>query len=141
ATALGDATLLFDVRSGADADRVELKRHVDLPTAIETKAVYGETTKEAAIALGKLDGVRPDYGGLDVRVSSSALVGLGLAVDRLAEYPYEYTEQLTSRILPLSLLGDFPRELGARRLPSNTKAMVEGAIEQIAKRQNDDGGF
>ena len=69
------------MRSGADADVVEIKRKVEIPVSIESTTVYGEATDDAAIALGDLTQMRKDFGGLDVRVSSSALAGLGLVVD------------------------------------------------------------
>jgi alpha-2-macroglobulin len=133
ATAPGEATVLFDVRSGSDSDRVEVKRAIDLPVSVESKVVYGETGKEAAIALGKLDGIRPDYGGLEVRVASSALVGLGTTAAQLDAYPYDCTEQVTSKIVPLVF--DVAKE---NRDPN---AAIDAAIETILKRQGSDGGF
>ena len=136
----GEATFGFDLRSGADSDQVEMKRKVELPVAIESKVVYGETAKEATIALGKLDGIRPDYGGLDVRVASSALVGLGFTVDQLMDYPYACTEQLTSRVIPLVSMADLAKASHAH-LPDDVNGPIETAVETILKRQNSDGGF
>jgi alpha-2-macroglobulin len=133
ATAPGEAIVLFDVRSGNDTDRVEVKRTIELPVSVESKVVYGESGKEASIALGKLDGIRPDYGGLEVRVASSALVGLGTTAAQLDAYPYDCTEQLTSRIVPLVF--DIAKE---KRDPN---AAIDAAIETILKRQGSDGGF
>jgi len=133
ATNPGDVFVGFEVRAGSDVDKVEMKRTVDLPVSVESKVVYGETGKEAAIALGKLDGIRPDYGGLEVRVASSALVGLGTTAAHLDAYPYDCTEQLTSKIVPLVF--DVTKE---KRDPN---AAIDAAIETILKRQNGDGGF
>ncbi len=140
AAAPGEAVLAFDVRSGADRDRVELKRRVELPVSQESVAVYGETSSAAAIALGDLKTIRRDQGGLDVRVASSALVGLGTSIDRLIDYPYGCTEQLTSRTLPLLSLVDLAKDFGAT-LPPDVNGAIDGAIEQILTHQNSDGGF
>lgn len=140
ATDAGEATVMFDVQSGADRDQVELKREVKIPVSIESTTVYGEATKDAAIELGDLSQMRKDFGGLDVRVSASALAGLGLVVDRLNDYPYDCTEQLTSRVLPLVATSDLAKDSGAR-LPADVNASIDSSIETILKRQNYEGGF
>jgi alpha-2-macroglobulin len=130
ATTPGDAIISFDVRSGNDVDRVEIKRPIELPVSVESRVVYGETGKEAAIALGKLDGMRPDYGGLEVRVASSALVGLATTAAQLEAYPYDCTEQATSKVVPFVF-----------DITNDKRDSVDGAIETILKRQGRDGGF
>jgi hypothetical protein len=140
AAAPGEAVFSFEARSGADADRVEMKRKIELPVSIESAAVYGETSHEASIALGDLRAMRRDRGGLDVRVASTALVGIGTTFDRLLDYPYGCTEQLTSRTLPLLSMLDLAKEFGAR-LPSDVNSTIDGAIQSILKHQGDDGGF
>jgi len=140
ATLPGDAVLTFVVRSGKDSDKVEMKRHVELPVSVESAAIYGDTSSEASIALGDLRTMRRDQGGLDVRVASTALVGLGSTLDKLIDYPYGCTEQLVSRTLPLLSLLDLAKDFGAR-LPPDVNATIDGAIESILKNQNDDGGF
>jgi alpha-2-macroglobulin len=140
ATAAGDAVLTFEAKSGADVDRVELTRKVELPVSVESSVVYGETRDAATIALGDLSAVRRDFGGLDVRMASSALVGVGAALDDLVDYPYGCTEQITSRALPLLGAMDLVQD-GARKLPADVNHAIDAAIEAILKRQNDDGGF
>lgn len=138
ATAPGEVTLAFEVRSGAETDTVELKRKVDLPTHVESQVVYGETADEVAIALGDLGAMRRDYGGLEVRLASSALVGLSTAVDRLSDYPYGCTEQVASRVLPLLSSLD----LGpSGRSAADKSGTLDAAIATLVKRQNSDGGF
>ena len=140
AMAPGEAVLTFEARSGTDVDKVEMKRAVDLPVHVESSVVYGETTGDAAVALGDLSAMRPDYGGLEVRVSSSALVGLGMTMDRLTDYPYGCTEQLTSRMIPLVAMLDLSKDTNAR-LPSDVNAAIDAGMDAIIKRQNSDGGF
>lgn len=140
ATAAGEAVLTFEARSGSDVDRVEMKRQVELPVSLESTVVYGETAKDAAIALGDLAGIRRDYGGLDVRVASSAMVGLGMTVDRLTDYPYGCTEQITSKTIPLVSMMDLVKESNAR-LPKDANVAIDSGLEVLLKRQNSDGGF
>lgn len=144
ATNAGEVTVGFDVRSGADADVVEIKRKVEIPVSIESTTVYGEATDDAAIALGDLTQMRKDFGGLDVRVSSSALAGLGLVVDRLNDYPYDCTEQIASRIMPIVTAYDLSKESGAKvmgNLGSDVNASIDAALETLFKRQSYSGGF
>lgn len=140
ATTPGEAVLDFEVRSGTDVDRVEVKRQVELPVSIESTVVYGETAGDARVTLGDLSGIRRDYGGLDVRVASSALVGLGMTVDRLTDYPYGCTEQVTSKILPLVAMLDLVKDANAR-LPKDPNMAIDAGVETLLKRQNGDGGF
>ena len=140
ATNPGEATLTFDVKSGNQADKVEMKRNVDLPVHVESQVVYGETSSDAAIALGDLSAIRKDYGGLEVRVASSALVGLGMTVDRLTDYPYGCTEQVSSRMIPLLAMQDLAKETNAR-LPADVNGAIDSGMETLIKRQNSDGGF
>ncbi len=136
----GEAVIQFEVKSGTDIDQVEMRRQVELPVSKESSVVYGETSGDAAVGLGDLTTMRRDYGGLEVRVSSSALVGIGSTFDRLSEYPYGCTEQLTSKLLPLVSMFDLAKSGGAK-LPSDINASIDSSIETLLKRQNSDGGF
>ncbi|HVJ92812.1 MAG TPA: alpha-2-macroglobulin family protein, partial [Labilithrix sp.] len=138
ATAPGEAVLAFEAKSGADVDRVEMKRRVELPTMVEKTVVYGQTSTDASVALGDLASMRRDYGGLEVKLSSSALVGLDMTMDHLEDYPYGCTEQVTSKILPLVAMSDLTKETRPGR---DTNAVLDAAVETILKRQNYDGGF
>ncbi len=114
AIAAGPASFTFSAEATGDRDVVNVTRPVDLPLSTETVSTYGETTNEVAVKLGDLSQLRPDQGGLEVHLASTALVGLGTSFDRLVDYPYGCTEQLTSRILPLLVLPDLARAVGAR---------------------------
>ena len=140
ATGPGEAILTFDVRSGNQADKVEMKRTVDLPVHVESQVVYGETSSDAAIALGDLSAIRKDYGGLEVRVASSALVGLGMTIDRLTDYPYGCTEQVSSRMIPLLAMQDLSKETNSK-LRADVSGAIDSGMETLIKRQNSDGGF
>jgi hypothetical protein len=136
----GQATFRFRVRMGELEDGLETRREVKLPMIPETVATYGETLAKAVEAIGQLDRIRPDIGGLTVGVSSSALTGLQPAIDYLLWYPYECTEQLASRIVPLVALSELCDGLGLT-LPVDHEKTVRISIAEITRRQRYDGGF
>lgn len=140
ARSAGDVKLSFDATAGAERDAVVVSKTVSTPLHLESTAVYGETDHSSAIALGDLSRIRSDKGGLDVRLSSSALVGLDAAFEELSDYPYGCTEQLASRMIPLVALGDLARTVGAR-VPAATDARMEDAVGELLAHQHADGGF
>ncbi|MGC4090094.1 MAG: MG2 domain-containing protein [Polyangiaceae bacterium] len=140
ATASGPASLEFVVTGAGQQDKVLAKRNVELPVSRETVAVYGETNAAAAVALGDLRNARPDSGGLEVHVSSTALAGIGTAFEQNLDYPYGCTEQLVSRTLPLLLLSDLARAFHVR-LPAKLDDVIDGAIGEILSHQDGSGGF
>src|SRR5262249_19274032 len=85
APAVGKAKLLFKVKSGKEQDAVEITRNVIVPMVPEAVALYGDTTGEAAEKLGDMSAIRPDVGGMDVSLASTALVGLGGGIEQLIE--------------------------------------------------------
>jgi uncharacterized protein YfaS (alpha-2-macroglobulin family) len=135
----GEARLGFDVSGGGAKDRVEIRRPVSAPAVLEAVSLSGETEDRDAEALGQLAGIRPDVGGLEVSVASTALVGLESALTSLMEYPYGCTEQLTSRLLPLIPLKELAADFGVT--PSNASKTIGQTIGQLVARQRGDGGF
>lgn len=137
---VGKAKLRFRVKGGGQRDEVEVTREVLAPISLEAVALYGDTTTASAERLGDLSGIREDVGGLEVSLSSTALVGLDAGMDQLVEYPYGCTEQLTSRLVPLLPLRDLARAYGVE-MPPNTDRYVTATVAQILARQRGDGGF
>jgi len=136
----GDETIAFSVRGGGASDTVEAHKTVELPLHLESTAVYGETTGAAAIALGDLSKIRSDQGALEVRLASTALVGLDGAFDALDDYPYGCTEQLSSRMIPLLSLDDLARWAGVR-VPAASDDRMQDAVAKLLAHQHDSGGF
>ena len=85
----------------------------------------------------------PQYGGLEISTSSTALQALTDAVLYLVSYPFECSEQLASRILGVAALRDVLTAFEADGLPSPEvmEAAVERDIEELQAMQNVDGGF
>lgn len=139
-TTPGTATLDVTATAAGVSDRVVLTRTVSLPTSIKSVAAYGETTGASGVELGALEGLRPDEGGLEVKLASSALVGLESSFDRLIEYPYGCTEQLVSRTLPLLSMRDLAQQSGVR-MPAKLDPVIDDAIAKVLAHQSGDGGF
>lgn len=135
----GVAKFHFEASGGNARDRVELERRVSAPAVLEAVALSGSTEEVAVEGLGSLAGVRPDVGGLEVSLASTALVGLESALGALMEYPYGCTEQLTSRLVPLVPLRDLARDFGVT--PSDATQRIGSTIREILGRQQGDGGF
>jgi uncharacterized protein YfaS (alpha-2-macroglobulin family) len=119
---------------------VSVKRAVEVPLAPEAVALAGQTDAVADERLGDLRAARPDVGELDVKVASTALVGIDDGADQLIEYPYGCTEQLTSRLVPLVPLRSLATDFGMK-LPANVDAMVDDAVAKVLANQRGDGGF
>jgi uncharacterized protein YfaS (alpha-2-macroglobulin family) len=140
----GKADLTFSVRGlSSDApphDEVRVSREVEVPLVPEAVALYGETTGVASERLGDVTDMRNDTGGLDLRLSSTALIGLEDSADALIKYPYGCTEQLTSRLVPLVPLVALARDYHVD-LPANLGAVIDDTLAKILKNQQPDGSF
>ncbi|HMB24902.1 MAG TPA: hypothetical protein VKP08_18790, partial [Anaerolineales bacterium] len=140
----GTARIQFAAASGKYADAATIELPVYTPATSEAFATYG-VIDEGAVAQPVMypTGVFPQYGGLEVSTSSTALQALTDAVLYLVAYPFECSEQMASRILAVASLRDVLTAFKAEGLPS--PAEMESAVNRDIKRlqtlQNDDGGF
>ncbi|MCB0120679.1 MAG: hypothetical protein KDE58_00470, partial [Caldilineaceae bacterium] len=126
----------------ADAATVELP--VFTPATTEAFAVYG-VVDEGAIAqpVAQPQDVFPQFGGLEVNTSSTAVQALTDAVLYLTSYPFECSEQLASRIIGVAALRDVLTAFEAEGLPTpeEMEAAVQRDIERLQQLQNNDGGW
>jgi hypothetical protein len=136
----GEATFRFRAVLEDQQDVLELKRKVVVPLVIESVAAFGSTETGVSEAIAPSEGVRGDVGGLDVALSSSALVGLKPAMEYLVEYPYECLEQTTSRMVPLVLLHDLRTAFGIAT-QGDPRTAIALAIARVERMQRWDGGF
>jgi uncharacterized protein YfaS (alpha-2-macroglobulin family) len=165
AEAPGEAVLRFDVEGAGERDAVEQRIPVRLPVALEAVAAYGDTRATRREALAPPGGVRPDVGGLEVTLASTALGGFEENARQLVEYPYGCLEQLSSRLVPFIALREivgafgiehragvpepvpaFLRDLGgeaAARIgeASHPDEVVRRTVKAIEALQNADGGY
>jgi len=127
----------------ADAAQIELP--VWTPATTEAFATYGEMDGSGALVqpVKAPPDVFRQFGGLEVQTSSTQLQALTDAMLYLVAYPYECSEQLSSRILAVAALRDVLTAFKAKDLPKpeEMNAAVERDIKRLQGMQNDDGGF
>jgi uncharacterized protein YfaS (alpha-2-macroglobulin family) len=130
--------------SGAMADAAAGRLPVYTPATAEAFATYG-VVDDGAIGQPILapSGVFPQFGGLEVNTSSTALQALTDAVLYLHDYRYESSDGYASRIMAVAALRDVLDAFEASGLPdaSELNAKVRSDIERLAALQNDDGGW
>jgi hypothetical protein len=140
----GTARFRVAAVSGQAADAATVELPVYTPATTEAFATYG-TIDDGAIAQNLLapSGVIPQFGGLEITTSSTAVQALTDAVISVTDYPYESSDALASQILTISALRPVLDSFDAEGLPAPAKldAAVNKAIEQLVALQNDDGGW
>ena len=135
----------IDANQPAIADAAEVELPVYTPATTEAFAVYGEIDESGAIlqTLRPPSEVVPNYGGLEVTISSTALQALTDAFIYLVRYPYQCSEQIASRILGVAALRDVLTAFEAEGLPSPAeieRAMVRD-LQTLEAMQDYSGGF
>ena len=140
----GTARIQIAAISGTFADAAVVELPVYTPATTEAFATYG-VIDEGALAQPVLypSGVFPQYGGLEINTSSTALQALTDAVLYLTSYPFEGAEQLASRILAVAALRDVLTAFEADGLPApaELESAVTRDIQSLQGLQNSDGGF
>jgi uncharacterized protein YfaS (alpha-2-macroglobulin family) len=140
----GTAHLQIAAVSGDFADAAIVELPVYTPATTEAFATYGVVDEGSIIQPVKAPSdTFPQFGGLEINTSSTALHALTDAVLYLISYPYECTEQIASRILAVAALRDVLSAFSAQGMPSPEamETAVERDIEQLRGLQNYDGGF
>ncbi|MCA9794341.1 MAG: hypothetical protein KC910_21185, partial [Candidatus Eremiobacteraeota bacterium] len=129
-------------KTGSDASQFEFP--VWTPATSEAFATYGEIDKGAIAQPVKMPGeVWPQFGGLEVTTSSTAVGALTDAVLYLVAYPFECSEQVASRVMSIAALRDVLSAFKAEGLPPEKEllAAVGRDIEKLKNMQNYDGGW
>jgi uncharacterized protein YfaS (alpha-2-macroglobulin family) len=130
--------------AGKATDAAELALPVWTPATTEAFATYGVIDEGAIKQLVSLPGkVVEAFGGLEVETSSTQLQALTDAFLYLVAYPYECSEQLSSRILAVVALRDVLTAFQAEGLPAPAaiETRVAADLERLESMQNGDGGF
>jgi len=145
AKAIGRARVRMTVAMGNETDAFEDVIPVEVLASPETVAAYGEATdaNRAPSETVKLPtSVVPGFGGLQVQLASTALVGLGEGARYLVEYPYGCAEQKASRALALLLGADLGDAFTLSGM--NTEQMrsaVQATLKDLERYQCPSGGF
>jgi uncharacterized protein YfaS (alpha-2-macroglobulin family) len=146
AATLNAGTARFQVAAAAGdfADGISGELPVYTPATTEAFAVYG-TVDEGAVAqpLQAPTNIFPQFGGLEIGTSSTALSALTDAVLYLYQYPFECSEQVASRLLGIASLKDVLTAFQAAGLPdpATLNGVVASDIERLVAMQNMDGGW
>ena len=101
----GDAKFRVAAASGEYADAALGELPVYTPATTEAFATYGVVDQGAVVQpIARPEDVFPQFGGLEITTSSTALQALTDALMYLYSYPYECSEQMASRILGIAAL-------------------------------------
>jgi uncharacterized protein YfaS (alpha-2-macroglobulin family) len=139
----GSSRLRFTARAGRERDGFEVERPVLSPSVAEAVSTTGSTEGEVRERLGDLDAARSDVGGLELRVSTSALGALRDAAQALVDYEHACTEQLASKLIGLSSLYELSQlgAIEAQAKPEVQRRRAEQVLTLIERRQRSDGSF
>jgi uncharacterized protein YfaS (alpha-2-macroglobulin family) len=134
------------VAAGGRSDAATLSLPVYTPASGEAFATYGNLgDKETAVAqkVQRPGDVWPEFGGLQVSLSSTALSELTDAFLYLYVYPFECSEQKASRILSIAALRDVLAAFHAEGLPDakTIEKRLDEDLNYLARLQNSDGGW
>jgi uncharacterized protein YfaS (alpha-2-macroglobulin family) len=132
--------------AGALSDAAEVSLPVWTPATSETFATYGVVDDASGVVAQPVKApanVLPQFGGLEVTTSSTELQELTDALLYLVAYPYECSEQLSSRILAIASLGDVLAAFKTKDAPTpeEMREAVARDIKRLQSMQNEDGGF
>ncbi len=116
---------------------------VHVPATTEHTAVYGMTDKAVLQPVVPPGRVFPQFGGLDVHVSSTGLSGLQDAARFLFENEWECSEATASRLVPIFALRDILPKfgLGAASDPDRLDALARAGVKDLLAHQAPEGGF
>jgi uncharacterized protein YfaS (alpha-2-macroglobulin family) len=144
----GIARFQLGAVAGSWSDAAEVELPVWTPATTEAFATYGvvdEPGPRGAVAqpVKMPEGVFPQFGGVEVTTSSTALQALSDAVLYLVRYPFECSEQMASRVLAVAALRDVLAAFDAQGLPKPEVivASVKKDVEMLQRLQNPDGGW
>jgi hypothetical protein len=144
----GRAHFQAAVVSGNYADSASFDFPVWTPATSEAFAVYGSLDGPAGLAALKQPvdvpgDVWPQFGGLEITTSSTALQALTDSFLYLIDYPFGCAEQIASRVLSIAALKDVLQAFDVAGMPSEAeiKKSVGLDLAELKRRQNNDGSF
>lgn len=128
-------------------DAIELTVPIFTPATSEAFATYGDLGEEEEdVMLQPIktpENVIPEFGALSISTSSTALSSLTDAILALYAYPYECTEQLSSRLLGILSLWDVLKAFNIKDLPDVLiiETKLKSDLKTLEGRQHTNGGF
>ncbi len=143
AKAPGEAKFRFSAVSGEDRDALVWSIPVGQDLMVETTATAGavEGGTAATEVIARPDNALTGVGGLEVDLSTTALVGAGAALDYLLDYPHGCIEQKTSKALA-SLMALPVRERAGLSVPEEVlRSNVTGVLGELSRFRQSGGGL
>jgi uncharacterized protein YfaS (alpha-2-macroglobulin family) len=141
----GTARFQIGVTSGKWSDAAEISLPVWTPATTEAFATYGTTDENGAIIqpVQTPGDVWSQFGGLEVTTSSTQLQELTDAFIYLYRYPYECSEQISSRMISIAALRDVLSAFKSKDMPTaeEIRKNFEKDVEILRGRQRGDGSF
>jgi uncharacterized protein YfaS (alpha-2-macroglobulin family) len=140
---IGRARVQMTARLGNETDSFEDTFPVEVQLTPETTAAYGETINAVASeALTVPAGAVPGFGGLNLELSSTALIGLSEGARYLVEYPYGCAEQRSSKARALMLAADLGEAFSLSEMtPAQMRPAAQQTLAEIERFQCDSGAF
>jgi len=130
--------------AGSFADAAEGEFPVYTPATAEAFATYGVIDSGSiAQPFAEPQDVFPQFGGLEITTSSTAIASLTDAVLYLSDYRYESSDAFASRIIAIVSLDDVLTAFDAEGLssPDELRSVITTDIDRLSSMQNNDGGF
>ena len=130
--------------AGSFADAADGEFPVYTPATAEAFATYGVIDSgSVAQPFAEPQDVFPQFGGLELTTSSTAVASLTDAMIYLSEYRYENSDAFASRIIAIVSLDDILTAFNAEQLPSadELRSVMNNDIDRLSSMQNNDGGF
>jgi uncharacterized protein YfaS (alpha-2-macroglobulin family) len=139
----GSARVRFTARLGQEQDAVERRLPIWTPATSEAFATYGTTTSAIAQPISAPKDILAGFGGLSITLAATALTGLQDAARYLIEYPYGCAEQISSRAMPLLVLGDIVGQfgIGGADVLALQKKHAAIAVRKLIDGQRGDGSW
>ena len=135
----GEATVKFRVegRAGEELakDAVSMTLPVKYPAVMRQHSETGvvravDRTNRVWRRIALPEGIRPDVGGLDIEVSSTAMAELLPGLHYLIGYPYGCVEQTTGRTLPLVALNELLQGVELPGIPAgNVQKFAQSGVD------------
>jgi uncharacterized protein YfaS (alpha-2-macroglobulin family) len=137
----GEVTFTFTASAGSDRDALEWKLPIGRDVMLETTATAGTIEGKVTEQIARPDGALTAFGGLDVDLATTALVGSGAGLEYLIEYPHGCVEQKTSRALG-SLVALKVREKAGIEVPEEAlRRNVQGVLAELGDFRTPYGGL
>ena len=135
----GRARVQFAASAAQGSDAAELDLPLVEPATAEAFATYGSVIDGTIVRLPVVvpTGVIPQFGGLDLSLSSTALTGLDDAARWLEAYPYRCAEQHASRLDAAAAL----RSILGEGHDARATSLAADANRELSHLQQRDGGF